>query len=113
MAIGKHRYRTLLHGQQGTLGFFAHQQARADGAQVTVAGMHPQRAVVGAGIDQYFTLAQVHQPLFGAGGNVDGTGAVELDFAAILQCYPAPLASGGAVVRHQGGQGRVVAAQPG
>ncbi|EEF23815.1 conserved hypothetical protein [Ricinus communis] len=32
MAVGKHRHRTLLHGQQGALGFFAHQQACAQGA---------------------------------------------------------------------------------
>src|SRR5471032_287640 len=113
MLVDIHRNGALLHIEQSALRGFAQQKPRVEGAQKTIASLHPQRPAVGTAIDPDLALKQLHLAPLGSEGGVDRAGAVELHLAAVAQRYPAPFASGRAVVGQQGGQGRVVATEPG
>ncbi|PAV71394.1 hypothetical protein WR25_07181 [Diploscapter pachys] len=110
---GEQRHLASAHGQQQALGVLAQQQLAALGAEGANRGVDAERAVVvDVAVQADFTTEQGQPALVGAVAQVDGSGGVQVDQAAVAAEQFTALAGGGAAVGHPGRQAQRFTCRP-
>lgn len=82
-----HFHRVLEHANPAHLAVAANDETGAQRANAALRGVHDKGSVEGiaGGLDQHFTVQQVHLAHLGAVADVHGTGGVELHLSAVVE----------------------------
>ncbi|MNI24939.1 hypothetical protein D3C73_785740 [compost metagenome] len=103
---GAHLDGVLLHTHQSARRFAAHREARAQGTDAALRGVHDKRSrqCVPCRFNVNLATEQAHFAQAVAVANVHGAGRIELQLAAVIEADAATLASAGTLIGHQGRQ---------